>query len=224
MGSERDVDDDRRSRRSPSRRWLLPAIVVLGCATLLGPQASQLLTHDQDHPVTGTIQSGPSGLDVALSAVFDPGVCLTPEIASQKVRELLDARGLSDWTIKSVVTTDTQCVTWSLANLSDVPRTVALIPVSSPEVHRALEEMREDTYTRCMSKDQVVDLLRTRLAALGQADVDVRDDGPLQVPLDRQQQILAHVKAGCWVYSTNGWINGRATLFISGDVPFGGEP
>lgn len=132
------------------------------------------------------------------------------------MRELLDRRGLGDWTITSVATDESDCVGWSMAFISENPRTVALIPVISPEVSAALGALREDSYQQCLAKDDLIQLVKSRLAALGQRGFDVRVDGPVQVPLDREEEILNHIRAGCWVFSTYGRMDGRFVFFVGG--------
>jgi hypothetical protein len=216
MGSERDSDSGHASFRSLSRMWFWAALSVLIGAALVVPLIGRALGGAPARPESGAMQPLPSGLDTALSALFDPLRCMTSPVAEREVRELLDVRGLGDWTIKSVATDESECVGWSLARLAEEPRTVALIPVTSPQVRSALEDIREETYSQCLTRSEVIELVRSRLAGLGQGDFDVRTDGPLQVPLDREEEILGHVRAGCWVFSTNGWIDGRFTFFVSG--------
>lgn len=219
MGSEAGSGSGRESPRSPSRSriWLWTGLLVLLAA---GGLISQLGRPAAGAPAGSEIHTGPvpSGLDAALTAMFDPQHCITSSVAQKEVRELLDRRGLGDWTITSVATDERDCVGWSMAFISDTPRTVALIPVLSPEVIAALASIREDTYQRCFAKSDLIELVRSRLAALGQRGFDVRDDGPVQVPLDREREISDHVKAGCWVFSTYGRTDGRFVFFVGGQT------
>jgi hypothetical protein len=194
VGSETGSASGRESPHSPSRSriWLWTGLLVLLAAGLI----SQLGRVAAGAPAGSEIRTGPvpSGLDAALTALFDPQHCITSAVAQQEVRELLDRRGLGDWTITSVATDERDCVGWSMAFISETPRTVALIPVLSPEVIAALAAIREDSYQRCFAKNDLIELVRSRLAALGQRGLDVRDDGPVQVPLDREKEILNHVQ------------------------------
>lgn len=38
-------------------------------------------------------------------------------------------------------------------------------------------------------------------------------NSPVQVPLDRERELLAHHDAGCWMYSTVGWFDGHPVFF-----------
>lgn len=74
-----------------------------------------------------------------------------------------------------------------------------------------------------MAKAHATDALTAKLTSLRLADFVIRTDGPFQVPLDREKEVVAHFEAGCWMYSTYGWIDERFTFFLSGKEVLGGQ-
>jgi hypothetical protein len=118
-----------------------------------------------------------------------------------------------------MATAPDQCVSWSLS-AGGAEQTVTLVPTLSPDVRTGITAFREESFARCLTKDQATQGLNARLTNLGLTDFVIRTDGPFQVPLARKQEVIAHFDAGCWMYSTYGWIDERFNFFLSGqDLP-----
>jgi hypothetical protein len=139
------------------------------------------------------------------------------------LRKSLDAAGFGAWTIISMAAAPDQCVSWSLRQNETTSRAVTLVPTISPEVRASITEFREETFADCLTKAHVTDTFTAKLTSLGLADFVIRTDGPFQVPLDREKEVIAHFEAGCWMYSTYGWIDERFTFFLSGKEVLGGQ-
>lgn len=203
-------------RCRPSRlRDSLPWIAYIGLAALLVALLLAQLLLD----TTPRLPPDPVPADVegVLTAVFPTDLCTTAAMAAQDLRERLDRSGLADWSIDSTGVRSDECVTWALSQSNpERRRTITLISALSPEVRTALEEVREATYVRCLAKEQAIDLVTSTLTELGETGFEVRTDGPFQVPLDREREVTEHYEAGCWMYSTVAWIDGRPVFYVSG--------
>lgn len=200
-------------RRIAIRFW--PIVYVVLGFILVVPLISQIVAGQPQAADVASEPPLPSGLEAAIVAVFDPNVCTTPANATRDLRGRLDAAGFATWTIKSMATAPDQCVSWSLV-AGGSAQTVTLVPTLSPDVRTGITAFREETFSRCLTKDQATEALSVRLTDLGMTDFVVRTDGPFQVPLDRQREVIAHFNAGCWMYSTYGWLDERFNFFLSG--------
>jgi hypothetical protein len=202
--------------RPRRRRWFWGSLYIAACSIILVPLLAKTIAGVSTTPAKLSMQPRPSGLEAELVAALDPDRCTTSAMAQRELRERLDRLGMSDWTINSLATKSDQCVTWSLAQRTENPRTVTLLPTVSPAVRDGMAAVREETFAGCLTRNEVIDLVTSRLASLGQSDFVVRSDGPFQVPLDREEEVLAHFQAGCWMFSTYGWLDERFTFFVSG--------
>lgn len=199
------------SRLRGSLRW---AAYIAVLAVLGAPLLAKLLLDTTPRLPADPV---PAALEGVLTAVFDPDLCTTGAMAAQDLRGRLDRSALSDWRIDSTGVRSDECVTWALSQSNpERRRTITLISALSPEVRTALEEVRDETYVRCLAKEQAIDLVTSTLAELGETGFEVRTDGPFQVPLDREREVKEHFEAGCWMYSTVAWFDGRPVFFVSG--------
>lgn len=202
----------KRSRPPWLRVWL--SWIVIGLAALLIAAVLAQLLATTPRPPADPV---PDELEGVLAAVFDPTQCITGAVAEQDLRKALDRSGLGDWSIAAEAVRPDECVTWALSQSNpERRRTISLISALSPAVRAALEEVREKTYARCLRRDEAIDLVTTTLDELGEAGFEVRTDGPFQVPLDREDEVIDHFEAGCWMYSTVAWFDGRQVFYVSG--------
>jgi hypothetical protein len=183
---------------------------------LLVPLVGQILAGTPTAATPPAAAPLPSGLEAAIASAFDPSSCTTSASAARALPKRLDAAGYGAWTVKSLATSPDQCVSWSLSQLGGSLRTVTLVPTLSPEVRASITAFRQETFADCLTRAQATDTLTARLTSLRLADFIVRTDGPFQVPLDRQKEVIAHFEAGCWMYSTYGWLDERFNFFLSG--------
>lgn len=202
--------------RLRDRTWFWGALYIATGIILVAPVFGQVVAGTPSRLAAPSIQAIPAGLEAELVAALDPDRCTSAATAERELRERLDRLGMSHWSINSLATKSDQCVTWSLAQFGENPRTVTLLPTVSPAVRTGMAAVREETFVDCMTKDEAIDLVTSRLASLGQSEYVVRTDGPFQVPLDREEEVLAHFEAGCWMFSTYGWLDQRFTFFVSG--------
>jgi hypothetical protein len=201
----------RRSRLSlRSALGLIPYAAV--SVLLIAPLAAQLLAGGSPPSSTVPVGPTPSGLEAALDGMFAPDVCHPATKAEAQVRALL-ASGYPGWAVRSTAVDPTDCVSWSMRQAGE--RIVTLLPTAGPDVIRAMADVQESSYQECLDRAQIVELVTARLVAAGASGFEVRSDGPFSFPLDRQDEVLAHYEAGCWVYSGYGWA-GHFVFFVSG--------
>lgn len=203
-------------RFRPTHLWnSIRGIAYLAAiAVLLIPLLAQLLVDTSTRLPPDPV---PAELDDVLTAVFPPEACTTASIAVHDLRKHLDQAGMSGWSVDSTGVQSDECVTWALSQSNpETRRTVTLISALSPEVRSALAQVREETYVRCLAKEEAIDLLSSTLDDLGQIGFEVRTDGPFQVPIELEQHVTEHYESGCWMYSTVAWIDGRPVFFVSG--------
>ncbi len=80
-----------------------------------------------------------------------------------------------------------------------------------------MKKVTEELYKRCLGKQEAIEHVTSVLRGLSETDFEVRTDGPLTAPLGREDEILDHIAAGCWVYSgTGSSSSGRRIYFLSG--------
>lgn len=194
--------------------WLRRMAYLALAAGLVAPIAYQMLLSS---PAPVPEESIPPALQAVLDTAFSNERCMSAEAAADGLRRQLDQHGLSEWSVDVTHVTPTDCVTWSLQSFGSAnPHTITLIGTLSPTIREALRSVREDTFQRCLTKDEALSLVSATLEKLGQKEFELRTDGPFQVPLDRQDEVIRHYDAGCWMYSTFGWIDGKYMFYLSG--------
>lgn len=165
----------------------------------------------------------PDNLAAALVETFDERRCTSAGSADRRLRERLDTSGYADWTISSEpnLAAD-ECVTWS----ADASRkTILLISALSPEVREAMQQVTYELIDeRCLGREQAIDYVTSVLTRLGQTNFEVRTDGPLGFPLDRADEAMRHVQAGCWIYTGTGRDKERRLFFVSSEQELPGRP
>lgn len=152
----------------------------------------------------------------AAEQVFAGESCPTTFEATRALRSVLDRLGYSDWSVdrENGVRPD-GCVSGSI---DAGTHRLILTPALSAEVRSAVQVVRDNSYDRCLTERDATDMLTTTLTALGQADFEVRVDGPLSAPMDRWDEIEHHIRAGCWVYSGTGLsADGQRIFYLVGE-------
>jgi hypothetical protein len=69
---------------------------------------------------------------------------------------------------------------------------------------------------RCLDEQDASSLIANVVTELGVTNFQVRSDGPFSYPLEEEDAVLAHVEAGCFVYTGVAHDeNGKAIYFVS---------
>jgi hypothetical protein len=145
----------------------------------------------------------PEALAATLDGVFTSGSCLTPSEAHNAVRRALDRLRLDEWSaISSRPLASSACVGVSI---NAEAQQVVLLPGVSLAVRAALEGLANQLLTECHDLQSATFVARGRLAQAGETTWEVRGDGPLGGPVDRFEEVMQHLDAGCVVFSGIGW-------------------
>lgn len=125
------------------------------------------------------------------------------------------ALGREDWSVRRQLDIRTSgCVTYSI---NPVSKEIGLLPALHPDVRHALEFVREELYTRCLSEDDATRYLRAKLEGAGEVEFEIRSDGPVGAPRERFDEVMRHVEAGCFIYSGPGWMeDGTPVFYLAG--------
>lgn len=195
-------------------RWIalvgsLPVVVAIITARSLlggGPTSPEAL---------GGGQSIPANLVAAVGQVFGEERCTTAAEAERTLRSRLNSLGYADWTVW--LRAEVQPHACVSASIDASKKHVVLILALRPEVRKAMQEVTDDLIDRCLGKQEAIDHVTSVLTGLGETDFEVRTDGPLTAPVDRVDDVMRRIAAGCWVYSGTGWTpEGRRHFFVSG--------
>jgi hypothetical protein len=157
----------------------------------------------------------PAAIDALLLSTFDEDRCVTASEADDALGSGLAKADLEHWTVSWAVGAKPDgCVGYSVA---PADASISLLPKISPEVHRALEVLREDLLARCLSEEEATRRLESILERLGETGFLVRTDGPVVAPPERMAEVTRHVDEGCYIYSTIGATgDGVRIYFLSG--------
>jgi len=130
------------------------------------------------------------------------GGCQTASRAAGQLRADLDGAGVTHWVIELAESvTQQDCVTPAVFASN---RTVLLIRAVGPDTAQALESVATQLLDRCLDEQAARDLLGSVLRTSGVTGYSIRNDGPLAYPSERRDQIEAHLRAGCVIYSGSG--------------------
>lgn len=157
----------------------------------------------------------PESLEDAVRQALDEDRCTSAALAERDLRERLIRLGYVDWSIHfEIGVQPDSCVA---ASIDTSRKRIRLGPALRPEVRRAMQEAADYLIENCLGRQEAVDYLTSMLIRLEEVNFEIRTDGPFGIPLDRVDEVLRHVEAGCWVYSGTGWTaQGRALFFLSG--------
>lgn len=218
----------RAKRRQRPNSWLRGRsqwIPVIGASLVLLALFSTEFLRKSPEPIS-EIQDAfgvPEELAAVLAEVFDEQRCTSVGTAKRDLRQRLDAVGYVDWSIASEPNLpQDSCVSWSLKTSQ---RTVQLVSALSPEVSKAMQQVTYELIDRrCLGEDEAIAYVTSVLTRLGQANFEVRTDGPLGFPLDRVDEALAHVQAGCWIYTGTGRDKEHRLFFVSSEQDLPSQP
>ena len=144
--------------------------------------------------------------------------CTSPEVAVPEMQSALQTAGFGDWSVRAGNAVRTaHCVT---ASIHEDTREVVLIPALQPEVRAAMDALTEQLYRECMGREAAVELVTTTLLGVGEVGYEIRTNGPVTAPVERRDEVFAHVEAGCWIYAGSGWTSeGTRLFYVSGKGP-----
>lgn len=150
-----------------------------------------------------------------IAATLAGQTCTRPGAAVPAMMAALEAAGYDDWTVRpGSAVKDAACVT---ATIHPEKREVILIPALRPEVRTVTDSLTEDLYTRCLDREAAVAVVTSALRGVGEEEFEIRTNGPVTAPIDRREEIFAHVAAGCWIYAGTGWTpEGTRLYYVSG--------
>lgn len=82
----------------------------------------------------------------------------------------------------------------------------------------AVRSVEDESRASCLGKSQITELLAAELAAAGDTrPYTVRADGGVQYPVGERDEVLAHIKNGCYIYSAVGYdASGKRVYYIAG--------
>jgi hypothetical protein len=188
---------------------------LLTCAAVVAVVVLYVLRYGDTTGAGAADEALAEQVRTVIAATLARQSCTSPAAAVPAMRSALDAAGFVDWTVQSGrPVRNAVCVT---ATIHQERREVLLIPALRPEVRSALDELTEDLYVRCLDRDAAVALVTTTLRTAGEVDFEIRTNGPVTAPVDRREQIAAHVAAGCWIYAGTGWqADGMRLYYVSG--------
>lgn len=157
----------------------------------------------------------PDDFAAVVLEAFPEERCTSATSAMSDLQRRLDRGGYADWSIQveSGVQRDA-CVSWSI---NSSLKTLTLVAALAPEVRELLRQISDDLMDTCFGEQDAVDYVTSVLTRHGLVDLEVRTDGGLAVPLDRADEVLRHVGAGCWVFSGTGWKDGHPLFFVGGE-------
>lgn len=150
-----------------------------------------------------------------IAATLAEHPCTPPDAAVPAMRAALEAAGYGDWTIRQGSAVHAAaCVT---ATIRAEGREVVLIPALRPEVRRVMVSLTEDLYARCLDREAAIEVVTRTLHGVGENDFEIRTNGPVSAPIDRRDEVFAHVAAGCWIFAGTGWTpEGMRLYYVSG--------
>lgn len=190
---------------------LFPVLAVLVATLgLIGAAAAgaSILKADETQALDPQIQQ-------AVDAVFADGRCVSPDEAQSAVSGALVDLGYHNWTVTLGTTRDgVSCVE---PGVLATDTTVVLVPVTGPKVSAAMDGVQRELMTRCLSIDEASAFVSSVALSAGVGDFSVVSDGPIAYPSDEKDAALAHLTAGCTIYSGSGSdANGAQVFYISG--------
>lgn len=146
----------------------------------------------------------------------------TGQECAQAIRyeELLAPRlvelGFADWELeRSPGVSDRSCIAYGIAVTR---QTVLLVSALPGGLSDDLRSVAEETYSRCMTRSEVEQAVR---AAAARSETvgpwKIKNDSMVGGPIDRLDEIVAHVKSGCFIYAgTGGDPDGVRLFYVVG--------
>jgi len=194
------------------RGWRGPRRVLLALAAgvllLAGAAATARVLQEEPEP------QSPPGLEEAITALFPPDQCITPDAGRQLVRTELNRLGFPEWTIQTNPTNPNEpCV---IAGFAPGERKVILVRMTSPDVASALQALNDRLWTDCFDEQQARELIGEELTRLGVSDWSIEVNKGAQ-PGD--EALRRHLEEGCFVMVGSAHEeDGPVTYYINGDL------
>ncbi len=130
------------------------------------------------------------------------GQCVGARDFEISMRGPLADASLTNWTMtRGPGILDNSCVAYGFFTGRHSISLVAALPT---QVKIALQRVAEESYSRCLTSDQLSSSVESVLRANDQEGWEIRNSGLVGGPIDRLDAIVDHVKAGCFVYSGTG--------------------
>lgn len=207
---------DARMERGPSERtsWLRSTTVRRSLAIVAGALVIALPLAVAAGIVPGAEEAPPPAeLEGRVASVFPADACIGAVPATDQINAIL-ADGFAEWTVQNATGAATaECV---VPSFDSQTQTITLFMALSPSLITALDDVSEQTYRECLTREQATALVDEAVQAAGMTGYRV-EPGSLSVPNDRVQEVEQHVANGCWVYSTTGWTaDGTRVFWVSG--------
>ena len=181
-------------------------IVLLG---LLGLGAALLAIRYSG--VTPASAADTERAGAAIAGVRQGDQCLTPDAAIEDMAKALVGAGLSDWQVTA--RSDTRQAACVTSSVDGATKSVILIPALRPAVRTRMQQVMEALYDACLGRDAAVGYVTKALREVGETAYEIRTEGPITAPIEREKEVFKHVDDGCWIYSGTGWTEDGLRLY-----------
>jgi hypothetical protein len=206
------------SNKAPRARGALVTVGLLAVLAILyvSRYASPNGSWPADEALAGQVRD-------IIAKTLSHQACTTPADAVPAMHAALNEGGYTDWAVRSGnAVKPAACVT---ANVDGEKHEVVLIPALRPEVRKEMDKLTLDLYVRCLDQATAIETVTSVLHEVGETHFEIRTDGPVTAPIDRLEEVLAHVKAGCWIYAGTGWTpDGMRLYYARGRERSNNEP
>jgi hypothetical protein len=197
------LDQPRGKMRHPRR-----VLLALAAAVLLLAGAAATARVLQEEP------QSPPGLEEAITALFPPDQCITPDAGRQLVRAELDRLGFPEWAIQTNRTNANEpCV---IAGFAPGERKVILVAWVTPDVALGVQALNDRLWAECFDEQQARELIGEELTRLGVSDWSIEVNKAAE-PGD--EALRRHLEDGCFVMAGSAHEeDGPVTYYINGDL------
>jgi hypothetical protein len=157
----------------------------------------------------------PVELSKAVASIFSASECLGADVAQQELESLVYQLTLTDWRVTVAASVRPgDCVG---ASIQVEPRRILLLPAASPALRLAIDRLQDSLLATCFGEAGARTLVNQVLADAGLPDWQIDANGPEGGPVDRFDQVMRHLDAGCFVYSGTGWTaDGTRIIYLTG--------
>jgi hypothetical protein len=163
-----------------------------------------------------TMASGPTPppeVEAVLNIAMSRPCVSSHEAEAALVNDLAEI-GYSDWTVTLALSAEaTGCV---VGSISASERRIHLDAALRPEVREALAQLANDMLDQCLTRSQAVELVESTLRAVGETGYELRTDGPRGGPIEREDEVMQHIAAGCYLYGGVGWKPDGTRVYMIG--------
>lgn len=157
----------------------------------------------------------PTDLSDAVAEVFSSSECIRSDAALARISEQIDRLGFADWTVTIADgVRPGKCVG---AGFVVRDHRILLMPAVSAALREAIDEMEESLLADCYDESGARQFVTGLLARADEEAWDISTDGPVGGPVDRFDEVMHHIDAGCYVYSGTGWTaDGVRIIYLTG--------